>query len=171
VNSLIIPVYRNEGSIAELIEVLDALAAQLAAPLEVVFVVDGSPDDCMSLLANALPCTRFASQLIVLSRNFGAFAAIREGLRHARGEFFAVMAADLQEPPELALQFFHTLATEPVDVVLGTRTVRADGALDRLASRLFWGTYRRFVQPDIPAGGVDVFGCNRAFRDRLLALE
>lgn len=170
-NSLIVPVYKNEGSIFELISALDAMAAQLADPLEVVFVVDGSPDGSFALLEGALPHARFSAQLIALSRNFGAFAAIREGLRHARGEYFAVMAADLQEPPELARAFFETLASEPVDVVLGTRIARADPLLDRVASRLFWGLYRRFVQPEIPRGGVDMFGCNRAFREHLLKLE
>ncbi len=170
-NSLIVPVYRNEASIPELIEACNALAASLAEPLEVVFVVDGSPDRSFELLEEAIPQARFASQLILLSRNFGSFAAIREGLRHARGEYFAVLAADLQEPPGLARTFFETLADEPVDVVLGTRSARADALSDRFASRLFWGAYRRFVQPEIPRGGVDVFGCNRRFRDRLLALE
>lgn len=170
-NSLIVPVYKNEASIPELIEACDALAASLEEPLEVVFVVDGSPDRSFELLESAIPRARFASQLILLSRNFGAFAAIREGLRHARGEFYAVLAADLQEPPELARTFFETLANEPFDVVLGTRSARADGFSDRVASRVFWGAYRRFVQPEIPSGGVDVFGCNRRFRDRLLALE
>ena len=39
-----------------------------------------------------------------------------------------------------------------------------------MASALFWRAYRAWVQPDIPPGGVDVFGCTRAFRDDLLAL-
>jgi hypothetical protein len=37
-------------------------------------------------------------------------------------------------------------------------------------SSLFWRLYRRFVVKDMPAGGVDVFGCNLAVRDHLLAL-
>ncbi len=171
VNSLVIPVYRNEGSIPDLLSALDGLAASLPDSLEVVFVVDGSPDRSHALLAAGLAHARFASQLIALSRNFGAFAAIREGLRHARGQYFAVMAADLQEPPALAAQFFGELATGEVDVVLGTRESRADAWFDRTASRLFWSAYRRFVQRDIPPGGVDVFGCNRAFRDHLLTME
>jgi glycosyltransferase involved in cell wall biosynthesis len=168
--SLVIPVYRNEGSIPDLLDALDDLARRLGAPLEVVFVVDGSPDRCAELLDAALPSRGFASQLILLARNFGSFAAIREGLLHARGQYFAVMAADLQEPPELALEFFRVLREEPVDVVLGTRSGRADALADRIASRIFWGAYRRFVQPDIPPGGIDMFGCNRVFRDHLLAL-
>jgi glycosyltransferase involved in cell wall biosynthesis len=105
-----------------------------------------------------------------LSRNFGSFSAIREGLRAANGRYFAVMAADLQEPPELVLSFFRALSEEPVDLVLGTRTSRADPLLSRLLSSLFWWVYRTVIEPQMPRGGVDVFGCNREFRDRLLAL-
>jgi hypothetical protein len=35
----------------------------------------------------------------------------------------------------------------------------------------FTALYRRYVVPDMPSGGVDVFGCNRAFRDTLLQLQ
>ena len=42
--SLIIPVYRNEGSIPELLAAVQGLHQQLAGALEVVFVIDGSPD-------------------------------------------------------------------------------------------------------------------------------
>jgi polyisoprenyl-phosphate glycosyltransferase len=36
---------------------------------------------------------------------------------------------------------------------------------------LFWRLYRLFVQAEMPAGGIDVFACNRAVRDQLLKLE
>jgi hypothetical protein len=38
-------------------------------------------------------------------------------------------------------------------------------------SGAFWATYRRFVVPDMPRGGIDVFGCTQAVRDRLLELR
>lgn len=169
--SLIIPVYRNEESIAELLDAADGIQQDLDGRLEVVFVVDGSPDRCYELLLAGLQGRTFRSQLLLLSRNFGSFAAIREGMIHARGAYFAVMAADLQEPPELMVEFFQVLREQPVDIVLGTRMTRADPFLDRIAAQTFWGVYRRFVQPELPRGGVDVFGCNRAFRDKLLLLE
>lgn len=105
-----------------------------------------------------------------MSRNFGSFAAIRTGLAEARGALFAVMAADLQEPLELVINFFRSLEQEPVDVTLGVRTGRADPTTSAIAARTYWGVYRRFIQNQMPAGGVDVFGCNRAFRDELLRL-
>jgi polyisoprenyl-phosphate glycosyltransferase len=168
--SLIIPVYRNEGSIAELLDAVEGVRDELPGVLEVIFVVDGSPDRSYELLLSGLVGRRFRSRLIVLSRNFGSFAAIRAGLELAHGRFFAVMAADLQEPLSLIVDFFKVLATEPFDVVVGTREARSDSWADRYAAGAFWWLYRRFVQPELPKGGVDVFGCNQVFRDKLLAL-
>ena len=169
--SLVIPVYRNAENISALLAALTDLDRQLAGALEVVFVVDGSPDDSYARLAAALPTHAFRSQLLHLSRNFGSFAAIRAGLQAARGERFAVMAADLQEPPELVQTFDKQLRSGTCDVVIGMRTTRADPALTRAGSAAFWFAYRRWVQPEIPAGGVDVFGCTRQVRDEILKLE
>ncbi|MHB8744556.1 MAG: glycosyltransferase family 2 protein [Sulfuricaulis sp.] len=169
--SLIIPVYRNEASLPSLLDAVSRIARELAHPFEAVFVVDGSPDDSYALLRTALPKAPFASQLIALSRNFGSFAAIRQGLQSARGDYFAVMAADLQEPPDLAVEFFRRLSKDEADVIVGTRDTRNDPLLSRLASGIFWKIYRRLINTDIPPGGVDVFACNRAFLDHLLALD
>lgn len=169
--SLIIPVYRNEGSLPELLDTLVQLNQGLQDRLEVVFVVDASPDRCWTLLRDALPTLPFASQLLLLSRNFGSFAAIRCGLNAARGDYFAVMAADLQEPPELAAEFFRRLQADEADVFVGTRDGRADPGFSRIAAGMFWWTYRRLINSDIPPGGVDVFACNKAFRAQLLELD
>ncbi len=170
-NSLVIPVYRNEESIPSLLTALTELAASMPEALEVVFVVDGSPDRSHELLGEQLPRLPFSTQLLLLSRNFGSFAAIRCGLEAANGEFFAVMAADLQEPPELAAQSFEMLAQGNNDVIVGTRDARDDPWATRVVSNAFWGLYRRLINAQIPAGGVDVFACNRGFRDQLLTLD
>jgi glycosyltransferase involved in cell wall biosynthesis len=169
--SLVIPVYRNEASLPELLDAVAGIAKSLDGPFEAVFVVDGSPDRSYSVLREKLPGVPFASQLLSLSRNFGSFAAIRSGLQAARGDYFAVMAADLQEPPELAVEFFRRLKNDETDIVVGTRDAREDPWASKAASALFWKTYRWLINPDIPAGGVDVFGCNRNFLDHLLALD
>lgn len=168
--SLVIPVYRNQESIPDLLVALERVDATLDHDFEVVFVIDGSPDRSLEILGAALPNARFRSTTVVLSRNFGSFAAIAAGLQEGRGEMFAVMAADLQEPPELVQVFRDRLRTGDCDVVVGKRARRDDPLGTRLASRLFWGLYRRLIQKEIPSGGVDVFACTREFRDHLLAL-
>jgi glycosyltransferase involved in cell wall biosynthesis len=169
--SLVIPVYRNEESIPSLLRALEDLHTQLLGQLEVVFVVDGSPDRSYELLRDNLPQQKFSAQLILLSKNFGSFMAIRTGLQHGKGRTFAVMAADLQEPPSLVLTMNQVLNNEPVDVVVGVREGRQDPFFSKMASNIFWGLYKRYVIPEMPAGGVDMFGCNLAFRDNLLKLE
>jgi glycosyltransferase involved in cell wall biosynthesis len=166
--SIIVPVYRNEENIPRLLEAIADMSRSLEGALEAVFVVDGSPDRSFSLLQEKLPHLEFPAQLVAHSRNFGSFPAIRTGLQVARGDLYGVMAADLQEPPELLITFFKELASGESDVVIGTRTGRDDPFLSRLSSRVFWSIYRRWVVREMPEGGVDVFGCNRVFRDHLL---
>lgn len=169
--SLIIPVYKNEESLPDLLAVLTDMNAKLAGKLEVVIVVDGSPDNSYAILRQRLPEMPFASQLLLHSRNYGSFAAIRAGMQVACGNYFAVMAADLQEPPELALEFFQLLAADEADVVVGTRDARHDPWRSRWSSEIFWWIYRKFIIKEMPPGGVDMFGCNRQFRNELLSLD
>jgi polyisoprenyl-phosphate glycosyltransferase len=166
--SLVIPVYKNETNLDRLLRELIAFSERMPGKLEIVFVVDGSPDRCCEILKERLPDSPLQSQLLLLSRNFGAFSAIMAGLAAARGDYFAVLAADLQEPLSLAEEFFAQLEEDRADVIFGTREDRSDPVMSKFSSWLFWQTYRRFVLSDMPHGGIDVFGCNRVVRDRLL---
>jgi len=168
--SLVIPVYKNEANLDRLLSELVRLHTTLP-DLEVFFAIDGSPDRCAELLAAPLPSTGLRSQLLLLSRNFGSFSAICAGLEHGLGDRFAVIAADLQEPPALIVEFDEILRSGRADITFGVRSSRTDPWLSELASNLFWSLYRRFVIPEMPAGGVDVFGCTRQVRDRLLSLR
>ena len=115
------------------------------------------------------PRCRFPSQLVCLSRNFGSFAAIRAGLTVARGEFIAVLAADLQQPISSVGSFFDALE-HGADIVVGQRASRSDPWLTRLTATVFWRLYRRFVQPQVPPGGIDAFACTRTVRDILISM-
>lgn len=169
-NSLVIPIYKSEHDIPSLLKALAGLHADLAGDLEVVFVVDGSPDRSFPILRDVLESQPFSSQLVLLNRNFGSFAAIRRGLEVAHGQYLAVMAADLQEPIELIKEFFDDLHSGEHDVVVGVRAGREDSLLVRLTSHLFWSTFRKLVMPEMPKGGIDVFGCTAKFRDDLVCL-
>ena len=169
--SVVVPVHGNEATIPALVARLARLSHEIDGPFETVFVVDGSPDSSLLLLRRLLPDSGLQSQLVTLSRNYGSFSAIRAGLAVARGEYVAVMAADLQEPVSLVEDIFRRLATGDHDVAVGVREGRNDPGLTSLTSRLFWGFYRRQVQKELPAGGVDMFGCTRQVVTELLQLE
>ncbi len=166
--SLIVPVYKNEANLDRLLPALVDLSGKSPEPMEVVLVIDGSPDRCEEILKQRLPVLPLRSRLLVLSRNFGSFAAIAAGLQAATGDYFTVMAADLQEPPELTLQSLECLCSGRADIVFGYRLGRSDPGLSQLFSELFWWIYRTFVVKEMPRGGVDIFSCTRQVRDRLL---
>jgi polyisoprenyl-phosphate glycosyltransferase len=167
--SVVVPVYRNEGTLPDLLMQLGELCQPRADVFEVVFVIDGSPDNSYALLKQRLPEMPFPSQIVALSRNFGSFAAIRAGLTAAKGEFIAILAADLQQPVSSVRQFFDVLE-RGADIVVGQRASRQDPWFSRLAATMFWRLYRRFVQPQMTPGGVDSFACTRQVRDVLVGL-
>jgi glycosyltransferase involved in cell wall biosynthesis len=169
--SLVIPVYRNEANIPDLLAALERLLGSFGEPTEVVFVVDGSPDRSYELLHARLPSFPHPTQLIRHSRNFGSFQATRTGMEAARGGFIAAMAADLQEPPELIGEFFDRLRADKADLVMGVRERRDDPWLYKAFSNTFWGLYRRFVNRDMPAGGVDCFACTREVAEAVLSIR
>jgi glycosyltransferase involved in cell wall biosynthesis len=139
--------------------------------MEAVFVVDGSPDNSLLILNEELKKQNFEYQLISHSRNFGSFPAIQTGIKYARGDFFAIMAADLQEPKDLILNIFRSLGSNECDVAIGVRESRADPLLSKLAANMFWGMYKFLVMKDMPVRGVDVFGGNLNFRNQLILLK
>lgn len=169
--SLIIPVYKNEENIPDLLQLLNRWSGDVSFKLEVVFVIDGSPDRSGQMLLEAQTSMLFNSQIIFHSRNFGSFVAIRTGLEKAKGELFAVMAADMQEPISLVQQMFEKLAVDEADIVFGVRKSRDDGAVKTFLSKTFWSFYRRFVVTDVPRGGVDIFGCNDKVRQAVLEFK
>jgi undecaprenyl-phosphate 4-deoxy-4-formamido-L-arabinose transferase len=96
--SIVVPVYNGAATIGELVNALRAL--EIAGGLEIVLVVDGSPDNSLEV------CKQLAAEpgvpivLLSLSRNFGEHNAVMAGLARARGSYIITMADDLQNPPE-----------------------------------------------------------------------
>ncbi len=169
--SVIIPVYRSEANLPRLLEELGRIARLSPVPVEAVLVVDGSPDRSLEILRRELAGRPFSSVLVSLSRNFGAFNAVRCGLEIASGDFMVMLAADLQEPADLAITFLEIMKRDEADIVFGTPSTRDDPWFDETSSRLFWKAYRRFVLPEVPPAGVHTVGCTRAVRNRLLELR
>lgn len=170
--SVIIPVYKNEESIPRLINTLtEVFAKRPEVEFEVVFVVDGSPDNSFMLLKNMQSDMPFLSKVLLLSRNFGALEAVKAGMAHANGDFNCVLAADLQEPPELLLDMLNKHIKTNCDLVLGVRNNRNDPLLTKLFSITFWMVYRKLVVKEVPRGGVDIFACSRRVRELLAAFR
>lgn len=169
--SIVVPVFKNEESIDRLLNRVTSLASSLVGDVEAIFVVDGSPDSSLSFLQTSLPNTTFDSKIILLSRNFGAFSAIRAGLREADGTATVVMAADLQEPISLIEELLGLVVKDGVDVAVGVRQARKDSFVSRFLSASFWRFFNRLTTLEMPNGGVDIFALSRDARQKINEFE
>jgi len=121
--SIVVPVYNEEESIAELVKRLRVIMDSLDGPAEAVLVDDGSKDSSYRLMADAHDTDpRF--KVIQLSRNFGHQLAITAGMDNASGQAVVVMDADLQDPPEVILEMAAKWQ-EGYEVVYAVRQHRA----------------------------------------------
>ena len=169
--SIVVPVYKNEGSIDQLLHRINEISAAVSGMVEAVFVVDGSPDKSLDTLRSQLPMAGFDAKVLLLSRNFGAFSAIRAGLREARGDATVVMAADLQEPTSLITNMLGIVQLDEADVAVGVRQSRKDGVVSRTLSAVFWKIFNRVSSLELPRGGVDIFALSRSARETLNTFE
>lgn len=169
--SFVVPVFLNMESLPDVLKRLARLQDRLSLEVEAVLVVDGSPDDSYRYLRTALSDMPYRSQLILHSRNFGSFSAIASGFSVATGQIVAVMSADLQEPESLYDEALRCLLAGDIDVVVATRSGRNDSLSSKVCSRTFWALYRRFVQREMPAGGVDVFVVRKEIASILSSLS
>jgi polyisoprenyl-phosphate glycosyltransferase len=123
--SIAIPLHNEETVLPELLRRTLAALDQIAGgPHEVVFVDDGSTDRTFSLLEEA---ARQDSRIraISLSRNFGHQAALTAALDHVAGDATVVMDGDLQDIPEVILQFAERYH-QGYDVVYAQRVRRKE---------------------------------------------
>ncbi|MEY3023805.1 MAG: hypothetical protein RJA16_631 [Planctomycetota bacterium] len=152
--TVIVPLFNEQASVAELIARLEAALADVPAS-RIVLVDDGSVDGTVEAAAVAAKAGRGpAIHLRRLSRNFGLQKAIAAGLaaameHHPPAESIAVMDGDLQDRPE----HLPTLLTalRDCDVAYAVRSKRRESAAFRAAARIFYATMSRWSRVPIPA--------------------
>src|SRR5437899_9287941 len=113
--SIVVPVYNGAATIGELVNALRAL--EIPGGLEIVLVIDGSPDNSLDV------CKKLAGEpgapivLLSLSRNYGEHNAVMAGLARARGNYAVTMDDDLQNPPGEVKRLFEYARDGDYDAV------------------------------------------------------
>jgi dolichol-phosphate mannosyltransferase len=165
--SVVIPLLNEAENIQALHARLAALAGQLDRDIEFVFVDDGSTDASFTLLRQ-LRDNDPRVRILKLSRNFGSHGACLAGFAHARGDHVVALSADLQDPPELIVEFLR-IADQGHDVVLGSRETRDDPKLGIFFSSLYHRMMRRIAIPSWPEKGFDFLLVSRRVVEVLLS--
>lgn len=133
--SVVVPVYRNAGTVGELASRIRSVLDGRGASFEILFVNDACPEGSLAAL-EVLADSNDRFRVVSLTRNVGQQRAILFGLAYARGRNVVVMDADLQDPPE-AIPLLLDRLGEGCDAVFAGRRGRYESAGRLLTSALF----------------------------------
>ena len=171
--SILVPCYNEEEALVHFLPELFRVADEMRelADFEVLFIDDGSTDKTIEILrrfAEEDPRVKYHS----FSRNFGKEAAMYAGFCNAKGDYVAVMDADLQDPPSLLPKMFDLLENEDYDSVATRRVSRKGEPKVRSAfARLFYKTINRISDADIVDGARDFRLMRRDMVDAIVAMS
>lgn len=148
--SIVIPVYRGEKALPELVERLEKTLQETTRSFEVIFVDDRSPDKSWRVLKTLKAeksVARGWMRLVRLLKNAGQHNALLCGLSRATGDIVITMDDDLQHPPEeLPKLMAPLLEDEDVDLVVGSYPAEARQGVSILGGRMIDATLRRIFK-------------------------
>lgn len=170
--SLIVPCYNEEQALPCFWKEMKAVMNRLNyLDFELIFVNDGSKDRTLEILRE-LAAEDDRVRYISFSRNFGKEAAMFAGFEHARGEYTAVMDADLQDPPALLEEMYRAVTQEGYDSAATRRVTRkGEPPIRSFFARLFYKLINRMADVEIVDGARDFRLMNRKFLNALLSLQ
>lgn len=169
--SIIVPCYNEEESLRLFHEAVKKTEETMPdCRFEILLINDGSRDrtlEVMRELAAEDPDVSYYS----FSRNFGKEAAMYAGFCHAKGDYAAVMDADLQDPPDLLPQMYQILKSGEYDSVAARRVNRAgEPPVRSWFARRFYSLINKISDADIVDGARDFRLMKREMVEAVLAM-
>ena len=141
--ALIVPVYNEEDTIATFVSTVESKLEPILEHLEIVFVDDGSKDKSAQIIEELMEHNERIA-LIKLSRNFGKEAAMTAAIDMCDADALIPIDVDLQDPPELVLEFVKIWREQGVDTVYGKRVDRSsDSDTKRISSGGFYYVFNK----------------------------
>ena len=168
--SIIVPCYNEQEALPIFYREASAVLSQMDCDYELLLINDGSKDNTLAImkeLAASDPHVFYFS----FSRNFGKEAAMYAGFCNARGDYIAVMDADLQDPPSLLPEMVKVLAGGEYDSVATRRSDRAgEPPVRSWFARRFYALINRISDADIVDGARDFRLMTRDMKDAILSM-
>ena len=173
--SIIVPCYNEAEAVPYFYDAIEKQAAVMrdkyGIDFEYIFIDDGSRDDTLTVLkAYAEKDSRV--KYISFSRNFGKEAAMYAGLEASRGDYTAIMDADLQDPPYMLSDMYEAVKNEGYDCAATRRVSRkGEPMLRSFFARRFYRIMSKISKADIADGARDYRLMSRKVVDAILAME
>lgn len=134
--SIVIPCYATGNRVERLVSEIESSMAQIPnSSFEIIFVVDGSPDNTWDYVLSACEGNKNVHG-INLMRNFGQHAALLAGIRKATGNIIVTMDDDLQHIPNDVPKLLSALTSE-YDLIYGVSSKEEHSWFRNAASQTY----------------------------------
>lgn len=171
--SLVVPCYNEEETILSFYNESNKVTnlMDLENGTEFVFIDDGSTDKTIQKIKE-ISQKDSRVHFISFSRNFGKESAIFAGLEKAKGEYIALLDADLQDPPSLLPQMLKSLKEENYDCSATRRTTRKnEPPIRSFFARLFYKIMGKLSNVQVIDGARDFRLMTRQYKNAVLSLK
>ena len=168
--SIIVPCYNEEESMPQFYSEVTKVISEMNVDAEFIFVDDGSKDGTLAA-ARRLRELDKRVRYISFSRNFGKEAGILAGLQASKGDFVAVMDADLQDPPSLLPEMYEAVTKGGYDCAATRRTTRkGEPPIRSFFARMFYRIINKISDANIVDGARDFRLMKRRVVDAVLMM-
>lgn len=169
--SVVTTLYYSEPHLNEFYQRMSISLKQLVGDsYEIIFVNDGSPDQS---LRDAIALTNLDAHIKVidLSANFGHHKAIMTGLKHAKGDQIFIIDSDLEEEPEILIDFYEQLNNKKCDLLYGVQQKRKGYLFEQATGFLFYKIFNSISNISLPTNISTVRLMTRRYLNALLQHE
>lgn len=148
--SIVSTLYKSGSYIDEFYNRIKKVLNEIDEDYEIILVNDGSPDNSWERV-EALSKTDSKIVGVDLSRNFGHHYAMWAGLESSKGDEVFLIDCDLEEPPELLLNFYKQFKEDKnIDVIYGVQEKRKGGLFERITGNIFFKVFNFISKTEIP---------------------
>lgn len=171
--SIVIPCYNEEQSIPYFYKEINKVSKNIKTNFEFIFINDGSKDNTLGIIKKYAKKDKRV-KYINLSRNFGKEGAMLAGLEHSKGDYIAIMDADLQDPPALLKDMLAILEDKNNDYdCVGTRRVTRKGEppIRSFFARIFYKIINKLSKVEMVDGARDYRLMTRQMVNSILELK
>ncbi len=141
--SVVLPVYNEENSIAELTQNIENICNREHFDFEIIFIDDGSSDNSWNKIAD-LSAKNKVIKGIRFRRNYGKAAALHTGFMASKGDVVITMDSDLQDSPDEIPALVRMIRNDGYDLVSGWKKKRYDPFIKRFTSKIYNSTARLY---------------------------
>lgn len=170
--SIVVPCYNEQDALPYFYNEFKNLTTIMSyETFELILVDDGSSDKTLEMIKE-FSVQDDRVKYVSFSRNFGKEAALLAGLEHSKGDYVALMDADLQDPPSLLPEMYQAVTVEGYDSVATRRVTRkGEPPIRSFFARIFYKIMNKISKTELVDGARDYRLMNRKFVDALLSMK